>query len=117
MLDDDGVVGAGCVECELVQLVQLLEALTSAELGAGGRCGGWTVAADGRLNEVRIPLVGYSGYYRPAMRTQSRWLSLLLYQIPASKEEVNEKLITISRREALEYSKTFRSLVHSSRVR
>lgn len=32
---------------------------------------------------VRIPLTGYDGYYRPAIRIQWRLLlSLLLYQIP-----------------------------------
>lgn len=33
---------------------------------------------------VRIPLTGYDGYYRPAIRIQCRLLlSLLLYQIPS----------------------------------
>lgn len=31
---------------------------------------------------LRSPLTGYNGYYRPAIRTQSRLFSLLLYQTP-----------------------------------
>lgn len=33
----------------------------------------------------RNPLLGYNGYYRPAIRIQSRLRSLLLYQMPVGK--------------------------------
>lgn len=51
-----------------------------------GVCGDiccWVVV-DGFLNDVRIPFEGYNGYYRPAIRTQSLLLSLLLYQMPVT---------------------------------
>lgn len=49
-------------------------------------CCCWDVV--GFLNDVRNPFEGYNGYYRPAIRTQSLLLSLLLYQIPWREMEI-----------------------------
>lgn len=46
-------------------------------------CCCWDVV--GFLNDVLNPFEGYNGYYRPAIRTQSLLLSLLLYQIPSKR--------------------------------
>lgn len=52
-------------------------------------CCCWDVV--GFLNDVLNPFEGYNGYYRPAIRTQSLLLSLLLYQIPLKKQKNKRK--------------------------
>lgn len=50
--------------------------------------GWWAALAENdglRIGAGLKPFTGYNGYYRPAIRTQSRFS--LLYQIPCIKEE------------------------------
>lgn len=59
-----------------------LEADGDPKTGVGGCVGGSPTEMEEDLRMLRSPLVGFSGYYRPAMRTQFRFESPLLDQMP-----------------------------------